>query len=445
MSLRAGIDFVREAFRYQNRFAGSTMVFKIDYPLTEDPGFAYLMRDLSLLVKSGIKAAVVPGCSERIDAALKAQSIVSQYIGGERITTKEALPFVETAAFHAASRFITGLSASRVDAVIGNFVRARARGVIDGVDMQFTGGVDKIYTASLSRVLDFEITPVLPCIGWSPAGKAYNVPSDEIAFAASQALGAIKLIIVSDGPFLSPKDCLNLTLPPSIERDKNGRIIRLRPHEAETLLALSHFNDGCAAERWTGRLSLALRAIEAGVERVHIIDGREEGALLREIYSNLGSGTMVYADEQDSIRPIRNCEIADVIHLMEPFVQKDILLRRRAVDIQEKKDDYVVLEIDGSIRACAALHDWGEGQCEIAALASDAAFADMGLGARIVDHLIDKARKKRFKRVFVLTTRTGDWFEARGFFQDSVDSLPSKKRAVYNKARGSKVFSLNLE
>ncbi|MDR2489853.1 MAG: amino-acid N-acetyltransferase [Spirochaetaceae bacterium] len=445
MNTQPEIDFVRDAFRYQNRFNGTTMVIKIDFPVTEDSGFAYLMRDIALLVKSGIKAVIVPGCAEWIDSALSGQNITSEYAGSERITTEEAMPFVEMAAFHAATRYLTGLSASRVEAVIGNFVRARGRGVLNGIDMRYTGEVDKIYAASLNRILDFGMTPVLPCIGWSPAGKPYNVSSDEIALAVSRSLGAVKLIIVSSGPFLQA-DAEGIRLPPQVECDETGRIIRLRPHEAETLLTLAYFKDerGRSRPKWPRQLELALRAAWDGIERIHIIDGLEEGALLREIYSNLGSGTMIYADEQDLIRPIKNSDIPDILHLMEPFVKQDILLRRTAGDIQEKKDDYVVMEIDGSIRACAALHDWGDGQAEIAALASDGAFAEMGLGRRIVEYLIAKARRLHFKRIFVLTTRTQDWFEAHGFAEVMVDSLPPRKKHYYNNARKSKVFALSL-
>ena len=119
------VDLIREAFHYQSRFDGSTMVFKIDFPVTQDPAFSYLMKDLALLARTGFRVVIVPGAKERIDAVLQEYRIVSQYRGESGITTAAAIPFVEMAAFDVATRFITGLSADRVDAVIGNFVRAR--------------------------------------------------------------------------------------------------------------------------------------------------------------------------------------------------------------------------------------------------------------------------------------------------------------------------------
>ncbi|MDR0636351.1 MAG: amino-acid N-acetyltransferase [Treponema sp.] len=434
----SAVDLIREAFHYQSRFEGSTMVFKIDFPVTELSSFPYLMKDLALLAKTGFRVVIVPGAKERIDAVLHKYDIVSRYAGNIRITTMSAIPFVEMAAFDAATRFMTGLSADRVDAVIGNFVRARGLGVLQGVDMENTGMVDKIYVNSLERVLNQSIIPILPCIGWSPVGKPYNVPSDEIALAVSTALSAIKLFIVSANAGVRPGA---YQLPPHITLGENGRIVRLTPQEAERIIELNAPNnrDDDPALR---ELQLAFQTVKAGVDRAHIIDGREEGAILRELFSNLGAGTMIYADEHEAIRVLRHSEIPVVLRLMEPLVQKGNLIRRSADQIQEKKADYVVFEVDGSIHACGALHDWGDGQAEIAALATDPAYADMGLGRRIVKFLIDRARKEEFRRVFVLTTRTHDWFEFLGFKEAPAESLPERKN--YDRSRNSKVFALTL-
>ena len=430
------INLIREAFHYRSRYEGSVMVFKIDFPVTEDPGFPYLMKDLALLAKTGFKIVIVPGAREAIDEILKRRGINSSYADGVsheplRITGAEAIPFVEMAAFHAATRFMTYLSGSRVDAVIGNFVRARGLGVVDGADMGHTGTVDKIYTDSICRVLNLGMIPILPCIGRNPSGKPYNVPVDEIALAVSAALGAVKLFIVTAGARkgLFP-------LPANIETRDDGSIIRLTPQEAEAVIG------SYPAGETPGELKLALKASLAGVERVHIIDGGEEGAVLKELFSNLGAGTMVYADVYESIRPLHSRDLPDILRLTEPLMQAGILVRRTAEQIQEKKDDYSVFEIDSSVRACGALHDWGEGQGEIAAVAADPFYSGMNLGRRIVSYLIDKARKNGMKRVFVLTTATQDWFESLGFSEAAVDSLPEQKRRVYDQSRKSKIFAL---
>jgi len=456
------VDLIREAFHYQSRFEGSTMVFKIDYPVTKDPGFSYLMKDLALLAKTGFKIVIVPGAKEAIDAVLKQYGIVSAYSPTAdmrepvRITAAQALPFVEMAAFHVATRFMTFLSGSRVDAVIGNFVRARGLGIVDGVDMEHTGAVDKILADSISRVLNLGMVPILPCIGWSPAGRPYNVPSDEIALTVSAALGAVKLFIVSLHGGLRRG---LFPLPEQIETREDGRLVRLTPQEADTILtaftaqntasasggAAAADNAAAPMPQAMKELGLALQAARAGVDRIHIIDGREEGAVLKELFSNLGAGTMIYADEYESIRPFHSRDLPDILRLMEPLMQTGILIRRTAEQIQEKNDDYIVFEIDSSVHACGALHDWGERQGEIAAVATDPLYSGMNLGRRIVSRLIEKARKARMDRVFVLTTHTQDWFESLGFHEAPLDTLPPRKRQLYDQTRKSKVFALELQ
>ena len=405
------VELIRETFHYQSRFEGSTMVFKIDFPVTEHPQFSSLVKDLALLSQTGFRVVIVPG---------------------------ENMPFSEDTVFHNAARFMTSLSGSRVDAVIGNFVRARGLGVVDGVDMKNSGTVDKFYIDSLRKVMDLGVIPILPCIGWNPVGKPYNVPSDEIAFHAAVSLKAEKLFIVSLSGGIK-KDSFNI--PDGIETRQNSRIIRLTPQEAAGILESNSQKSG---EKPLAELALAVKASLAGVERVHIIDGGEEGAILKELFSNLGAGTMIHADEYESIRSIKNQDIPDILRLMEPLMQQNILLRRSPEDIQGKKEDFAVFVIDNQIHACGALHNWGEEQGEIAAIATDPDYSDMGLGRRIVSYLIEKAKKQNLKRVFALTICTHDWFELLGFHEDTVESLPEKKRRLYDYNRKSKVFALDL-
>ena len=452
---RSQVDLIREVFHYQSRFEGSTMVFKIDYPVTEDPGFPGLVKDLALLAKTGFKVIIIPGAKEIIDSVLNQHGIASSFCEAlsndmpVRLTSSQAIPYVEMAAFNVASRFMTFLSGSKVEAMIGNFVRARGLGVIDGIDTEHTGTVDKIYADSLGRVLNLGMVPILPCIGWSPSGKPYNVPSDEIALAVSKTLAAEKLFIVR-ASVPSGADNLNLNIEGNPETRPDGSLIRLTPAQTQAIINANEAKSTAKGEnsgqimKYLWELKLALRACQAGVHRIHIVDGREDGSVLKELFSNLGVGTMIYTDEYDAIRPFHSSDLPDILRLMEPLMKDGILIRRSPEQIQEKKADYSVLEIDGSVRACGALHDWGESQGEIAAIATDPQYTDLGLGGKIVGYLIEKARKCKMRRVFALTTQTQDWFEYLGFKEAAVDSLPEQKRKVYDRGRKSKVFALEL-
>jgi len=300
--------------------------------------------------------------------------------------------------------------------------------------------VDKIFKDSLERVLNLGMVPILPCIGWSPSGKPYNVPSAEIALAVSSALKAEKLFFLSVHDRLQVKT-FNTT--EDLETRPDGSLVRLTPQQAEKLITSGSISSSFPIP-FLRELQLALSASRAGVHRVHLLDAREEGAVLKELFSNLGVGTMVYNDEYDSIRAFHSRDLPDILRMMEPLMQKGVLIRRNPEQIQEKKADYAVLEIDGSVRACGALHDWGDDQGEIAAVATDPDYKDMGLGRKIVGYLVEKARKSKMKRVFVLTTQSQDWFEALGFKETQVETLPGQKRKTYDQSRKSKVFALVL-
>jgi amino-acid N-acetyltransferase len=280
--------------------------------------------------------------------------------------------------------------------------------------------------------------PIFPCIGWNAAGKPYNLSSNEIAMAVAEALQAEKLFFVtaSDG-FMESR----FKLPPGLVKNSDGRVARLSLEEAEEVLTLNTGNPDPDLKY----LDLALTACRKGTERAHVVDGRMEGAILREIFSNLGIGTMVYGNDYESIRPMKADDIGDVLRLMQPLMNEGILIKRSEKDLMGLQGDFVVYAIDDVVHACGALHDYGEGQAEIAAIATDPVYSHLSMGRKILSYLVEKAAKLGMTRVFVLTTRTVDWFEQLGFVEVDLESLPPKKRAAYNHARKSRIFALELK
>src|SRR6185436_42822 len=435
---REQVDLIREVFYYQSRFAGKTIVLKIDYPILNAPHFPQLLKDLAMLRATGIEIILVPGAREWIDAVLKEYDIESQYVDDVRIATQDSIPFIRMAAFDVANRLMTLLTAFQANAVIGNFVRARGIGVVDGVDFQNSGRVEKILKGPLQQILDQEMIPIFPSIGWNAAGKPYNLSSDDIALAVAEALQAEKLFFVTDSDgFMDTR----FKLPPGLVKNSDGRVARLSLEEAEEVLNLNADNPDSDLKY----LALALAACRKGTERAHVVDGRMEGAILREIFSNLGIGTMVYGNDYESIRPMKGDDIGDVLRLMQPLMQNGILVERSENDLMARQGDFVVYSIDDVVHACGALHDYGEGQGEIAAIATNPVYGHLSMGRKIVSYLIEKAARVGMTRVFVLTTRTVDWFEQLGFVEASLESLPQAKRDAYNHARKSRIFAIDLK
>jgi len=436
---REQVDLIREVFYYQNRFDGKTIVLKIDYPILNAPHFPQLLKDLAMLRATGIEIILVPGAREWIDAVLKEYDIESAYVDGIRIATQDSIPFIRMAAFDVANRLMTLLTAFQANAVIGNFVRARGIGVVDGVDFQNSGRVEKILNEPLQQILDQGMIPIFPCIGWNAAGKPYNLSSDDIAMAVAEALQAEKLFFVTDSDGVMET---RFELPPGLVKNSDGLVARLSLEEAEEVLHLNAGNPDPDLKY----LALALTACRKGTERAHVVDGRLEGAILREIFSNLGIGTMIYGNnDYESIRPMKADDIGDVLRLMEPLVQEGILITRSEDELAARHGDFVVYSIDDVVHACGALHDYGEGQGEIAAIATNPVYGHLSMGRKIVSYLVEKAARIGMTRVFVLTTRTIDWFEQLGFVEADFASLPARKRETYNHARKSRIFALELK
>ena len=280
------VQTIREVFHYLHQFKGKCFVIKIDCDIIDNPQFPLLIRDVVKLREAGIRIVLVPGAKERIDEVLSDYGIKYEWIDGMRVTGPDAIPFVEMADFDVANRIMTSLSAYECPAVIGNWVRARGVGVVDGTDYQHTGYAERILTKELLKILDDGFIPILPCVGWSSIGRPYNLLSDDLAVVTASRLGADKLFFITSRPAFMAAD---YKLPAGAVVATTGRISNL------SLLDVQQFFKDNELTPDLTLLDKARRACEAGVSRVHILDGCSDGVLLREVFSNLGSGTMVYS------------------------------------------------------------------------------------------------------------------------------------------------------
>jgi amino-acid N-acetyltransferase len=430
------IELIREVFHYSHRFQGKTFVFKVDYPVLNSRYFPQLIKDLSLLHRVGIRCVIVPGARERIEEVLDLYGVRTELSGRMRISSPESLPFIKMAAFDVVNRFMTEFSAHSVMSVMGNWVKARSIGVLDGVDYQNSGRVHKIDTEAMVKVLEQGNIPIIPCIGWSTKGKPYNLNSNELALKVAESLQSAKLFFVNelDGLFKPAYQ-----FPPKVIFSTDNRCARLNLEETAAVLEMNKQDNLLLTQ-----LSLGKEACERGVERVHIIDGRIEGVVLKEIFSNLGIGTMVYTDDYEQIRAMEEADISETLRLMDPLVVQGALIPRTKEDIRDNLSDYAIHEIDGTIFGLAALHAFpsekGIVMGEIAALAVNPYLNLTGIGKRLVGFLEEKAKKAGMSKVFVLTTQTSDWFESLGYLPASIEDLPDSKIKSYDSSRNSRIL-----
>ncbi|GAB6089715.1 amino-acid N-acetyltransferase [Spirochaeta dissipatitropha] len=432
------VHLIRDIFAYADRFQNSVFVIQIDYDVIAHPSFPVVLQDLVLLHQIGIKIVLVPGAKRHIDNVLDRYGIECPFVNGVRISSSDSIPFIKMAAFDTANRIMTLMSRHHVTGIIGNWVRARALGVVDGIDYESTGRVDRISIESVSAVLKDGFIPIFPCIGWSAAGSPYNISSPELASRLSVDLKAAKLFFLTSSDVLTRE---TFVIPDGIHLDEDGRISRLYPEQGELLL---QSNPDCE-QYFRSILRCSVEACRGGVERAHIVDGRRDGVILEEVFTNQGVGTMIHKSPFESLRPMNDEDVPAVIRLMQPAMEKGILVHRSADDLLQRISDYVVFSADGQIVGCGALHRWADTVGEIAALATDSQKAYAGVGEQIMLYLLNEARKKGLQEVFVLTTQAFDWFSRHGFTTGSVDDLPEERRLRYNPQRKSRILIKNIE
>ncbi len=430
---------IRDVIRYIKRFKNASIVIHIDNEIIDSPLFVSHIRDIAMIHQAGLKVIIVPGARIKIDNILSQNKISWTYKNGIRITTPETISLIKNAAFDAANIVMTSLAGENLTAVIGNWVRARGKGVLSGIDYGTAGEIDKLNDEAINTVLESGFIPIFPCIGWSLNGKPYNISSAQLAAQIATHIKADKLFFLLPNAEISKK---TFKIPSEIGLSSDGNVPAMNIEELDSFMALNSETE--TSKSILPMLELSKKAVLDGVTRVHILNGSVEGALPCEIFSDFGSGTMIYSSNYGKIRAMRREDISGVLSVMRPFIKKEILLPRSEKQLEAEYNNYIVYELDGAIRACAALHIYDRKQAEIAAVAVDESCSHIGIGPKMIQYLIEKAKTINLESVFIMTTQTADWFEKQGFVPNDISTLPDERKKLWSPERGSKLFRLNL-
>ncbi|MGB0679109.1 MAG: amino-acid N-acetyltransferase [Polyangiales bacterium] len=389
------------------------------------------VQDLALLHSLGLRLVLVVGARPQIEARLAARGHASRIVRGRRVTDAVALACLKESVgsirLELEGLFSMGVSTStmagaRLRVVTGNFVAAQALGVIDGVDHEHTGQVRRIDHEAVTTALDAGAIVLLGPLGYARTGEVFNLEMRAVATEAAVALGAHKLIFLRPGGALQRGGAA----VPFLELDEAQRWLQE--------------NDSADAD-----LQAAVAAVRAGVPRAHLLADNIDGALLRELFTQEGSGTMVCNAPFEGVRAATLNDIPALVALLEPLEQEGILVPRSRTHLERDIATFVVAERDGRVVACAALHLYEDAKlAEVAALAVHPDCRGSGRGEALLDHLEGLARRQQMHALFVLTTRTAQWFLERGFVAQSPEALPPERRARLNAARGSKVLRYAL-
>jgi len=430
------VNWVRQVTPYIHAHRGKTFVIAFGGEAVSDHAFPDLVHDIALLHGLGIRLVLVHGARPQIEERLARQGAALRYASGLRVTDATALACVKEAAgavrVEIEALLSLGLANSpmagvRIPVVSGNFVIARPIGVIDGIDHGHTGRVRRVDHHSLRAVLDQGMVALMPPLGYSPTGEVFNLSAADVASATAMALGADKLVYL-----IEERSFTQANLPPT-----------LLAREAEALLAegaehpLPHDLAQC--------LRASAEVCRHGIRRAHLVTRARDGALLRELFTRDGSGTLVSSEPFEELRAARIDDVTGILELLRPLETRGILVRRSRERLETEIERFVVAERDGLITACAALYPYAEdGMAELACVAVHPDYRASGRGDRLLEYMEREARARGIGRLFVLTTQTAHWFRERGFEPADLAALPMQRQALYNFQRNSQVFIKRL-
>jgi amino-acid N-acetyltransferase len=426
------VDWFRRSSPYIHAHRGRTFVISFGGEAVADENFANLVHDIALLQGIGIRLVLVHGARPQIEERLNQRGVEMQYINGLRVTDDAALTCVKEAAgavrVEIEALLSMGLANSpmagaHIRVASGNFVTAQPIGVRDGIDYCHTGQVRRVDAVGIEQRLESGAIALVPPLGYSPTGEVFNLSAADMAASVAIALGADKLI--------------SLVEAKGVTDSRNRLISHMVPREVDDLLARRKQ----LPEDLVQHLKAALSACRSGVKRTHLIDRQQDGALLKEVFTRDGIGTLITAEPYEELRTARIDDVRGLLELLEPLEEKGVLVRRSRELLETEIDHFTLMERDGMVIAGAALYPYPrEAMAELACMVVHPDYRGDNRGERLLEHMESAAKAQGLDKLFILTTQSAHWFRERGFIEAELKELPMRKRELYNYRRNSKVF-----
>lgn len=430
MDNKSFVTWFRNAAPYINAHRGKTVVLMFGGEAVMHPNFSNIIHDIALLRSLGVKLVIVHGARPQIAERAKLLGVEQRFEQHLRITDPQTLMAVKDATgslrVHIEALLTTGLANSpmhgaQIRVSTGNFVIARPIGVKEGVDYMHTGLVRRIDTVGINAQLDFGSIVLLSPVGYSTTGEVFNLALEDVATQTAISLNADKLITFTEDEGLL---------------DHNGQLIRS---------CSVHTVKGLLDEQGDHVRQLLLRAIiqcgENSVERCHCVSYQSETALLQELFTRDGAGTLVAKDYKEQIATASIEDVGGILELIQPLEKEGILVKRSRKLLEMEIDRFIVLKKEDVIIACAALYPYPEAKVgELACVVIHPDYRNGNRGERLITAVEAFAKRQKLEQLFVLTTVSAHWFREQGFVESTVDTLPEQKKELYNYQRKSLVL-----
>ncbi|MEM7009858.1 MAG: amino-acid N-acetyltransferase [Verrucomicrobiota bacterium] len=413
------ISDVRATLRYVPQFQGQTFVVSLDGGVIPSRNFSNFLIDLAILRSLGVRIVLVFGVAPQVGERMMASGKPTESYSAHGPTDSATLETAKEVVGQVTNKIMQDLAAAELKAVIADVLTVYPAGLLDGVDQEETGRVDRVDAGTISSFLDQKLVPLVGPLGYGPGGRQLYLNSDMIAAEIGVALKASKVIMADDA-----LDCpLSSFRPTQLSYKEVDAFIDNVPEEI--------------TPRIRSKVNAAKTACNGGVSRFHIIPGNEEAALVAELFSNEGIGTMIYADTYERIRKATLTDVDSIISMTRRAMEEQQLVARSKEEIQMKLDDYWVIELDQNVIGCGALHLYAEQEsAEIASLFVSKTEVSQGLGAKLIERLEDSAREAGMKRLVGFTTRAEDYFINKLGFQRDADLswVSDERRRAYEES-----------
>ncbi len=417
---------LRGILQYVPRFHGQIFIIAIDGAIIADENFGNLLVDIAVLRSLGIKVVLVHGIGHQIVELSTARKIAISNADGTGITDAATLDLAIRASSRVSHALVEGLTQNTLKCATTNAVRALPLGIIRGVDQQFTGKVERIDRDFLGELIEKQIVPVVSPIGFGPDGKSLRVNSDLLAAELAEALHATKIIYLTPQAGLEIDDAIRRDISiDALRKILEGEPARIAP---ESLSKAQH----------------AVKAIETGTPRVHILDGRVFDGLLNEIFSSDGVGSLVYGNDYQQIRQARKGDVRLIYNLTRAAVKREELIHRTQQAIEKNIDQFFVFEIDENIIAVVTLYFYPDKPqvAEVGSLYVMPFYHNRGIGKKMVEYACLQAKERGAKSVIALSTQSFGFFtNVLGFGEATKEVLPDARLKLYEESgRNAKVL-----
>jgi amino-acid N-acetyltransferase len=427
MSIRP-ID-LRSVLDYVPLFRNHVFVISIDGNVVIHERFPGLVKDIAVLHSLGIKVVLCHGIAHQLSNLSEQRSIPISDDRGEGMTDPKTLDLAIEANASVQAIFTRELAANQLPFVQSNALSVRPIGIIEGIDQLHTGTCEKLDLKRINAQLERSEIPLFSPVVHDNKGRTFRINSDNIAAFLATNLQSSKLIYLST----TSKLCINGEPILNCSAELLAKAIKKDPSSIQPELF--------------SKAKQAIKVLNSGTHRVHLLDGTFDGCLLLEIFDKIGLGTMIHSNEYDRIRKATAEDLPQIYSLVQQASRTQSVVNRSMEDINAQLEHFFVYEVDETIIGCTSLIPYADQNVvELASVCVSPFQQGKGIGRKLAEFTVEKAKNDGYDSIFALSTQASEFFtDSLGFKLVEANFLPKDRLDQYERShRNSLVMKKEL-